>query len=278
MKKILLASTILVASASFAAADNANISISGDAEFGMVYTGAWAAYYGAGIDFAMSSTTDGGLEFGATVGFDANDTTVNDTSVWISGAFGKLAVGDVDNAIDATVGGIAEVVSETGAGNGLDDDAERFRGLSAANVLYTHTFGDFDVAASFDTVSGNNFAAAGKYNFGDYNVAAGVETDGTNTHAAISAGAKFGDFGVNALYATALSGPANSSMGLDASYTTGAVTVTAGVGQHIVGGTVQVLDYGLGVAYDLGGGAVVDAGVASVDGTIYAEFGIGMKF
>lgn len=280
MKKILLASSILVGTAGFAAA-NDNIAISGDAFFGMAYNGTtWNAIYGAGIDFAMTGETDNGLMFGAKVGFDANDSTVNDTSVWVSGDFGKLAIGDVSNAIDDTVGGIAIVgLGEDAPGpetNDVDDDAERYKGTSAADVLYTGTFGKFGVAASYATGNGD-YAIAGKYTFGDYNVAAGFENDGGVNGYAISGGATFGNFGVNVLYA-AQPTPNNTSYGLDASYTTGAVTITGVVGQHSVGGVSQVMDYGLGVAYDLGGGATVKAGVANVDGNNVADFGISMKF
>ena len=65
MKKVLLASTALVASAGIAAAD---VSLSGSAELGIIDDDT-ATQFHTDIDvtFTMSGETDGGLTFGASV-------------------------------------------------------------------------------------------------------------------------------------------------------------------------------------------------------------------
>src|SRR5690606_18047395 len=106
MKKILLASTMLAGSAGFAAAE---VSVTGYAEIGIWSNPAGDVQFWNQVDvtFNMSGTTDGGLEFGATVDLDEADSIDNDygtmnagTSVWVSGAFGKITMGDTDGALD----------------------------------------------------------------------------------------------------------------------------------------------------------------------------------
>ncbi|MEI2688029.1 MAG: porin [Cypionkella sp.] len=106
MKKILLATTILAASTGFASAE---VALSGSAYMGLLND------FGAGddtifisrarVEFTLSGETDGGLAFGASFradnarngfGLSANNGTAG--SVYISGAFGKLSMGDVDGA------------------------------------------------------------------------------------------------------------------------------------------------------------------------------------
>ena len=73
MKKLLIASTALVATAGMASAD---ITISGHAAAG-IHSGLDAGasadgiYSHAGVDFAMSGATDNGISFSASVNIDA---------------------------------------------------------------------------------------------------------------------------------------------------------------------------------------------------------------
>ena len=115
MKKILLASTALVLSAGVAAAE---VKLSGDARMGLIYdNGLGAAANSAKIQFTararvtftMSGQTDGGLAFGASFRADNAGAAVGNTamtggSVFISGDFGKLSMGDVSGAARAAVG------------------------------------------------------------------------------------------------------------------------------------------------------------------------------
>ena len=119
MKKILLATTMLAATTGFAAAE---VTLSGDARMGIIsdFDNALTPLVNesdlqftsrARVKFTMSGSTDGGLEFGAS--FRAQD-AVNASkgtagSVFISGAFGKLSMGDVDDAANAAVGQVSGV-------------------------------------------------------------------------------------------------------------------------------------------------------------------------
>ncbi len=274
MKKILLASTILVGSAGIAAAD---IAISGDAEFGITDAGAGFAFsYDAGIDFTMTGETDGGLGFGAKFGIDARDAAVDDATVWVEGEWGKLTVGDVDTAVEAVVGGIADIGWD---GLGVDDVAEALRGDGTADILYTHTFGDISLGASFDTGdtggTADDWAVAAGYTLGDYKVALGFLNDNGTESYFVSAGATFGDFGVNALYSDTTAG-SNAAFGVDVSYTMGAIKITAAGARDSAGAGQDA--FGIGASYDLGGGMSVSGGVADVAGTTVMDLGVKMKF
>lgn len=293
MKKILFASTALVASAGIAAAGDINFS--GEAGFGFKYNGSdWAAHYDTTLSVAMTGETDGGLSFGADFDITAGDDVVGDTVVYIQGGFGKLSVGDVDNAVQA-VTGLKDIGYD---GLGTDNVAEVIRGQASANMLYTNTFADsFEVALSYNMVKNQEeWAIGGKYSMGDYSFALAY-ADYASGAASVSAqaGAAFGDISVAALYSTMVDGfmyvDANGNgsadagearweneYGLTAAYTMGAVTVTAAysVTDYINASNGEA--YGIGVSYDLGGGATLDAGVAEVNNVTVADLGINMTF
>ena len=269
MKKILIASTALVATAGIAAAE---VSFSGEAGIGLIYDGTdWAADHYTTLSVSMTGETDGGLSFGASFDITTGTTggAVDASSAYIEGGFGKLSAGDIDNAVDATVGGLKDVGY---SGLGVDNLGETYKGNSGADLLYQGSFGDFSVAVSGQVDGGSDWAIAAGYAMGDYKFAAGVEDAAGETVYAVSAGASFGDFGVNALFAKN-SDTGADSYGVDATYTMGAVAVTAAYGNNN-----GADGYGLGVAYDLGGGASVNAGVAEVGGKTIADLGLIMTF
>lgn len=109
MQKILLSTAIFAASASLASAD---ITVSGDARMGLVND-----FVASGDDptiftsrarliFTLSGQTDTGLEFGASFRADSAIGAAAGTAgeVHVSGAFGKLSMGDVDGAAASAVG------------------------------------------------------------------------------------------------------------------------------------------------------------------------------
>jgi outer membrane protein OmpU len=160
MKNILMATTALVATAGIASADIANFGISGFAEMGMVGGNGTETQFHQDIDvsFSGSGETDGGLEFGATIDLDEThaptDVTVHQgTSVFVSGGFGNLTMGDTDGAMDwalteggnvGSPGSIADNETTHGGylGSYLDghEDGQMLR--------YDNTIGSFGVAAS----------------------------------------------------------------------------------------------------------------------------------
>lgn len=109
MKKVILATTALVASAGFAQAD---VTVGGDGRMGIIYDGSDYAYTSRiRISFTASGETDGGLAFGGSVRADNAGGGASGTagSVFISGDFGKLSMGDVDSAAKAAVGNVSGV-------------------------------------------------------------------------------------------------------------------------------------------------------------------------
>ena len=125
MKKILIATTALVATTGFAAAD---ISLSGSGNFGAKYNDSWGdklqAHYEVDLTVLMTGETDNGLGFGASFTITSGGaSSISDGIVFIEGGFGKLAVGDVDNAIDAVVGGLADIGFDGEAQSGTLIDA-----------------------------------------------------------------------------------------------------------------------------------------------------------
>ena len=268
MKKILIASTALVATAGFAAAE---IDFSGAAGFGVTYDGAdWNPDYYTTLSVSMTGETDGGLSFGAgfDITMDNGVTAVGDTEVHVEGGFGKLTVGAVGSAVDAKLG-----IGDIGySGLGVDNRAEALiDSADNGNIMYTGSFGDFGVALSYDMNGTENFSIAATYAMGDYNL--GLGYDDQDATVSVKAGSSFGDFALNAVYSNS-SDLSTTAYGIHAAYTMGAATISAAYADSDALGEA----YGLGISYDLGGGASVDAGVAEVGGVTVADLGINMTF
>ncbi|MEI6799883.1 MAG: porin [Pseudomonadota bacterium] len=194
MKKLLLATTMLVMAGGYAAAD---VSISGDARMGVV-----GSYNNVSdktettlssrvrVKFSGSGTTDGGLAFGGS--FRANDAAGakagTSGSVFISGGFGKITMGDVDSGDKAAVGQIDGGVGYTGLGSfnsvsyaadggfaykdgtGIAAQGETLPGdvgnADAAKVLYTYTVGGVNISASSAQLSNNANSEKTAYGLG----------------------------------------------------------------------------------------------------------------
>ena len=201
MNKILLATTALVATAGFAAAD---VTLSGSAEMGIADSGNGVEFHhDLDVRFTLSGETDGGLTFGATIDldevgddntceFDAAGAITNDPgtagscggdgigsgsgehAVFISGGFGTLTLGDTDGAFDWAM-------QEVAIGSSIADDHSTHAGyngnsgIDGANggdgqvLRYDNTFGDFGVALSAElddagTAGGDKFGIGLKYN------------------------------------------------------------------------------------------------------------------
>ncbi len=166
MKKLLLATSILAGTAGLAAAE---ITLSGDARMGFkddfVFDPAADDDIGftsrARVTFTFSGETDGGLSFGASFRADNSSNAANGTagSVFLSGAFGKISMGDVDGAALSAVGhvdgvgltGLGDRNESSFIGNGglNDDDLTDLDSLSDTpgltgdpSVIYEYTTGN----------------------------------------------------------------------------------------------------------------------------------------
>jgi outer membrane protein OmpU len=346
MKKILIATTALVATAGFASAE---VAISGAAKMGLQYNSEGATktqvLSSATLVVDMSGETDGGLTFGANMNIiiaDNGDVANDDTTVYISGAFGKLSMGAVAEADE--VAGLGDIgwdgldvddVAEAFVGDELGD----FLGVSLGhNVNYTISTGalTFSVSGQLPTGHGadtiDSYAIGAKYTFGDMYVGLGyadhsvVETGSGNMYdlfpsdgedvfstdaqvTSVFAGGTFGAIKVAAMYSDLNvkvheDDYQNSSWddsysfdgkayGINVAYKMDALTLSMGAAQAKILGYKQT-SFGVGAAYDLGGGATLKGGIARIKddsfGTIVqdenaysnketrADFGISFSF
>jgi outer membrane protein OmpU len=325
MKKILLATSALAMTAGFAAAE---VTLSGDARMGVIdnfgddNTGFTSR---ARVKFTLSGETDGGLSFGASfradnantsssslVFDDANadgvvdpgELTLVTTSggavngrageVFISGAFGKLTMGDIDGAAQQAVGNV---------------DGVGLTGLSDLNeAVYLHNVLDLsgtDPSAAYEYSTGaftgiisvqnpdNNLLTGGadldptyalgmKYVAGDYTFALGYENNGDVNidHVILGVTGTFGAVSLKANYGRASSGGFDADQfHLSATYTADALAVTAFYSDEDDFGVLgQGTAYGLGASYDLGGGAKVVGGYAKNDTADTDAFDLGLSF
>ncbi|MBZ4689896.1 MAG: porin [Cereibacter sp.] len=316
MKKILLATTALAFSAGFAAAE---VSFSGQAKMGLKYDGGnekeTTVHSEAVLYVAMSGETDTGLAFGATIDMiveDNGDLANDDTTVFVSGAFGKLSMGAVPEADEN--GGLSSIGWDDFGGDlATDDVAENISGdelgeylpgdLSLShNVNYTYSADAFSVgiSARIGDEEVDSAAIGGRYNFGDAYVGLGyashsVDVLGFDVDADVVtavAGGTFGAFGIAAMYSDGKVEAAGfddadiNSYGVRASYNMDALTLTAAYSESDVSdigfGIGDQKSYGLGAAYDLGGGALLAGGIGRAeegdDKETVADFGITMSF
>jgi outer membrane protein OmpU len=209
---------MLVGGASIAAAE---VSVSGTARMGLVSGFSdGVATNGDESDivfnsrvrviFSMSNETDSGLAFGASIRADnaAAGAAGDAGSVFISGAFGKLSMGDVDGAAQMATGHVAGV-GLTGLGDLNESTFIGAGGLNAVNqafgapattanpletndptLLYEYSAGAFTGYFSVTNPADINNGAPGplnmssnaeaiafgaKYTFGDYTIGLGHE-------------------------------------------------------------------------------------------------------
>ncbi|MEL7149352.1 MAG: porin [Pseudomonadota bacterium] len=301
MKKVLLASTALMLSAGFAAAE---VSVGGDGRMGIIGGGSddpltaidetdLAFTSRIRISFSASGETDAGLSFGGSVRAD-NASTVDGGgdvgfagSVFVDGSFGKITMGDTSGAAEAAVGDLSGV-GLTGLG-----DFNEFLYLSNNTDIapagrpaarWDYTTGDLGLH-----VSANNpgddidvYSLAVTYSTGDISLGLGYESadDGVADVDHIIGGvtATFGDATVKAVYGEA-SDIDFTQYGVSVDYVAGATTLTAFY-KTTDDGVAELDDFGVGAAYDLGGGASLKGGIVDVDGEddVRYDFGISMSF
>jgi outer membrane protein OmpU len=220
MKQILLASTALVA---FAGAAAAEVAISGSGRMGMVYdksilndnivivNGEAKRTSDAGfrfdsrvrVAFTLTQETDAGVTFGGTVRADNASAGNNGKAgeVFMSGAFGKLSMGDVSGAVESAVGNLSGV-GYTGLGDFNDafylqqgnsdlDSNEELSAFALPAALYEYTTGP----ASFYFSIGNPGGIAIKPDFFNINrggvIIGNTEVSDTVVDHAYGVGAKY---------------------------------------------------------------------------------------
>jgi outer membrane protein OmpU len=277
MKKIILATTALVATAGVASAD---ISLNAAANFGVKYNGATdATTVHNELDFGISATgeSDNGVAFGASIDLDTQSddsaTTagaVNDPEAFISFGGLTLTVGEIGEADD--ISNLSDVGYD---GIGVDDDADGLAASGSHDVSITYAMDAVTFALSMDSDSAQDDWAIGvSGSFNGFDAALGYNDNDGTTVTSLALGYSVGNVGFDVYFADSSAGV--QGMGFDVTYSMNAMTLTLAYGDTDAAGDDE--DFGVGVSYDLGGGLAVAGGVGSVDGNTMADFGVVMSF
>ena len=287
MKKVLFATTALVASAGIASAD---ISLTGDGSVAISDSGAVGkqAQLVTDLDFNIvaSVTSDTGITFGASADLDSANGTggsaLSDEEISMSGEFGTFTFGQVDNA--AGIVGLADAGIE---GIGLDDDLETIDNVGEADIHYSNTFGNITLTLSYQMgQTGNSAASDGDYGIavalseGGFDIKAAYTSDqdgGANDSAsALQLGYTYGSATIGALFAD---NGSRSGSGFSLSYDMGdGLTITAVANQTDVGTGDTDDDTGIGFSYDMGNGVSFAGAIGSVDDNTAMDLGFGFSF
>ena len=284
MKKLLIATTALVATAGMAAAD---VTITGHAAAGFhsgldnVATAASTnstdiagdgIYSNAGVDFTMSGATDNGISFSATLNIDAGEEvdtgdfeydgadggTAGLGAVSMSGAFGTLTFDNngIDNLYsDATTHDVsyATTVGAIGLTVGYDVTAASANATSA-QATYSASGMAFTLTGS-EAPGGTSTTLAVSYALND-TVTITADTDSAAGGASVqTVGASTTLNGVSVSVESAN----NSTWDVDLGYTAGGFALTYGVDETDAWTATATAA--------LGGGATFSAGVDSSDAT-----------
>lgn len=308
MKKVLLATSAIIATAGMASAE---ISLSGGARLGLVYSDAtgtadsirYEKRFTINVD--GSGETDGGLSFGGRIRLrsDEGDAAggLSSANVYIGNDMWRVTVGNTDGAMLNRVGYWHGSVGLTGLGYrnvsfnigtsswGLASFSSR--GNSGQVIRLDFNVGDFGVSLSSD--NRGNFAPAGaphedsialSYNFGDWKVAAGYADEGLLDIWSVSATGSIGDFGIGLGYSDRST--VGSKAVLSGSYDFGGTTVTAFVaktsedtlGSAGIGLTGSETEYGIGFTHSLGGATLAGGITRDFARNTSADFGVRFKF
>jgi len=295
MKKLLLASTAIVATAGMAAAD---ITMSGYAEIGMRDAGGAVGmemHSDMDIGFKLSGATDNGLTFGASIDLDEVAGGIASTggphAVHVSGAFGTLTMGDTDGALDkanAEVAALTTIADDHSTHAGYNGGA----GLDSGDILrYDTTYAGFGISASIaqsDVAVANDVIAYGvTTTLGTVAVSAAFQDNNTQDITAVSAKTTVGGLGMTVNYSEASMGTAATSYehsGFGLNYTMSGVNLHANYGSFDFDNGTSADGFGLAANYGLGGGATVMVGYgngtaqgATADVTTFSV-GLGLSF
>ena len=288
MKKVLFATSALVASAGIASAD---ISLTGGGSVAISDTGAAGAQaqLQTDLDFNIvaSVTSDTGITFGASADLDSANgtggTALSDEEITMSGEFGTFTFGQVDNA--AGIVGLADAGIE---GIGLDDDLEAIDNVGAADIHYSNTFGNITLTLSYEmgqtgatAATDGDFGVGVSFSEGGFDVAAAYTSDqqggGANdTATALQLGYTYGSATIGALFAD---NGTRSGSGFSLSYDMGdGLTITAVANQTDANGADTHDDQGVGFSYDMGNGVSFAGAIGSVNDNTAMDLGFGFSF
>lgn len=307
MKKVLFATTALVATAGVAAAD---VSFGGYGRFGAFYLENAADEVTMTSRFRLIVTataeSDNGLKFGAQTrlqldnmesgyGDASADLVTGDVSFsnrggfnavryWVSTGGLEVSMNHVQGAIEFMPGMYDGSVGLTGLGyanvvyGGADAYTSGNVGRQGIDVKYSSGAFSAHLSHSLDNAFNDNFSRTAlyvAYSMNQYEIAAAFQDSDVvgDTEWALTASGSFGPAKVTLQVAD---NDGDMKYGLAASGKIGAATTILGYVNHDE--AIDDENYGLGVSHSLGGGTSIEGGVASLAGTTRADLGLKFNF
>ncbi|WP_158540108.1 porin [Rhodosalinus halophilus] len=300
MKKVLFATTALVASAGMAAAD---VSFGGYGRFGILYVENAAQETRIESRFRLNidatATADNGLEFSARVRMQADDTGGGGaTTAGLNGArFGvayeglSVQVGNIAGVYDSQAGQYDQSLGLSGLGwhnhvansavNGyFAFDTYASTGAGRNGVRLAYAMGDFSMIASYSDLGGlERTSLGGSYSFNDWAVHLGWQDSSIDTEDKISLIVQ-GDLGPASVTFKAADNDGEQKFVIGGDFEAGAATTISAyyANDEEVGG-VGGDSYGVGFVHDLGGGTSIRGGVVDQwNDVITADLGLQFNF
>lgn len=288
MKKLLIATTALVATATVAAADT---TVKGRATFGAIKMGTAATVLKSSVDLTIVGTTetDSGVKLSASVDLDNFGTsntygksTFNtlqsaagstDTVIGVSAGALSFHYGDTDGAVDAAtteahrISGINFELWGGGFDNDDDGAIARLSYAAGPATIYLSYAGTDDAVGVGVKYSAD--AGSAKLNLG-----LGYEDSNTGDVLAVSLGADFGAFGVRVVYADGSDASVNGELDFSVQYAANGLTVGA---NYLTNDSGQE-DYTIFGQYALGGGADLFAQHGERSGSKTTSMGVQFNF
>ena len=265
MKKALLAlaTTVLMTGAAFAE----GVTLSGTSKAGVVEKGMGVAFYqDVDVTFSMAGTMDNGLTFGADVDLSNFNKDPQAFTVFVSGPFGNVTMGDIDGGfdwammeVDGGVGSLndAHMTHDGWSGNdGLDGDG--------TVVRYDNSISEIGFAVSMaqsDELENNILGVGVMSSFVGVDVGLGYQQDDETNVMGASAAYSFAPVkGILNYSVRSKDGEDDMThLGVGVTYEADLLAVNVNYGSNGDNET----GYGVAANYDLGGGAVAQFGYGS---------------
>lgn len=297
MKKVLFATTALIATAGMASAD---VKLSGYGRFGVIYIENAAKETAITSRFRLNidgtTTADNGVTFGARVRVQGstNDGLGTASAPGFNGARFyamanglTVAVGNILGAIDSMPNLYTGSVGLTGLGYGnvvsnFDDHGYTSTGASVNGLEVIYAADMYTIHASYNDTNGTNnerFEIVGSATFMGYTVALGYQDSNLadDVEFIATVGGEVGPATVALAYAQDYADQESITISADVDVAA-ATSVQAYYNHDEETATGDEDSYGIGFVHDIGGGASLRGGVASLQGNMRADVGVLFNF
>ncbi|MQQ08136.1 porin [Epibacterium sp. SM1979] len=311
MKKILFATSALIATAGMAAAE-AEVTFGGYGRFGLVYDEGNSDSATAKetrletrfrLNIGASTTTDSGVKFEGRFQLETNDNSTGGQEGEGPGAAGfavsaggfRLDVGNVSDVFDSgdvidIFGhgiGLTDLVETNNAfgSNGIDEQGFGEDSIDQNIVKVRYSVADFTVAASYteenDSTGDSSYYQIGAaYSFGDHTIGAAYgdrDNAAEESYWAVNANGEFGALGYNLLVGDS-DAVDDVVYGLSLSYDISSATELR-FASSFGGDDANDDAYGIGFRHKLGGGVSLRGGAGQdIEGNTIADLGVRFDF